>query len=82
MLIEECSEVIKAVCKIWRNEPLAKNEFIKELVDLQLMVDQAKFILELNHLEKQYDTEMTLKLERLKELLTVEKLSKALEDKK
>lgn len=69
MLIEECAEVIQAISKLWRKDPLAVNRLIKELVDLQLMLDQIKYILQSKGLEKQYDIEMKMKLERLKMLL-------------
>lgn len=69
MLVEECAEVIQAVNKVMRNQPLAINHLIGEVADLDLMLNQIKFWIRENDLEAQYDTERQIKIERLLRLL-------------
>jgi hypothetical protein len=70
MLVEECSETIQAVSKVIRNKPLAINSLVSELVDLELMVQQAKYIMFSQYgREKHFETTMAHKLERLEGLL-------------
>jgi hypothetical protein len=45
MLVEECSEVIQAISKVWRGKPLALNHLLGELIDVELMVKQGLYIL-------------------------------------
>ena len=70
MLIEECAELIKTVCKLDRasKDPHeAALEFVDELVDVSVMVDQ--FILEVG--QERFDRARDLKMKRLKEKLFV-----------
>jgi NTP pyrophosphatase (non-canonical NTP hydrolase) len=51
ILIEECSEVQKAVTKILRSEKLDKehvNELFTEIVDLEIMLDKMKVYFDMN----------------------------------
>ena len=50
MMIEEMSELTKAICKLWRTDPgsldelHAKGSIIEEAADVQIMLDQIKII--------------------------------------
>ena len=50
MMIEEMSELTKAICKLWRTAPgsldelHAKGSIIEEAADVQIMLDQIKII--------------------------------------
>ena len=50
MMIEEMSELTKAICKFWRTEPGSFNrkivvtEIAEEMADVQIVLDQMKII--------------------------------------
>lgn len=50
MMIEEMSELTKAICKLWRTAPgsldeiQAKDAIIEEAADVQIMLDQIRII--------------------------------------
>lgn len=45
MVVEECAELIKAINK-WRRGKLTGVEVIREMVDVQLMIDQMRYFSE------------------------------------
>ncbi len=64
--IEECSELIKALLKMRRNEdisrvPVLKKDIIEEIADVNIMIEQLKIIYDC---EKEVDDEITRKLIR------------------
>ena len=66
MLVEECSELIKAVMKLRRKrngESLI--EFLEELIDVEIMINQMKIFYDKDLLQ----TIKTQKLEKLQKLL-------------
>jgi hypothetical protein len=65
MLIEECSELIKVICKDKRGK-VTSDEIISELVDVQIMINQMRIIL---NDESKWDRWFEFKLERLKQTI-------------
>lgn len=70
MMIEECSELIKALCKIKRaHDPSDTgaliNDICEELADVQIMSGQMRYIFGADQIDGWYDA----KLERLGRLL-------------
>jgi len=66
MLVEECSELIKAIMKLRRKrngESLI--EFLEELIDVEIMINQMKIFYDKDLLQ----TIKTKKLEKLQKLL-------------
>ena len=66
MLVEECSELIKAIMKLRRkrnSESLI--EFLEELIDVEIMINQMKIFYDKGLLQ----TIKTQKLEKLQKLL-------------
>lgn len=64
MAIEECSELIQALTKVWRGKH-SKNNIEEEIADVEIMIGQLKIIFDA---DKVADWRMT-KLERLHKLL-------------
>lgn len=82
MLIEECSETIQSVSKLFRTHNEievhnAQNNFIAEIVDLWLMCEQAKYIIT-NKWNKHavFTTHLDFKVQRLEGLLKSEQVIK------
>jgi GH35 family endo-1,4-beta-xylanase len=63
MVIEECAELISALCKEFRGR-IDDNDVVEEAVDVQLMVNQLRFML---NREEEWAKQMKLKLDRLEE---------------
>jgi len=61
MVIEECAELISALCKQFRNRE-SDSKVLEEAVDVQLMLNQLKFMLNDN---KTWNEQMKYKLDRL-----------------
>lgn len=68
MVVEECSELIKAVCKFKRHKSTANgDEILKECADVVIMVKQALIII--NSTDTDLKKEVNYKINRLKERL-------------
>jgi len=71
MVVEECSELILAIQKSKRGQGI--KEIVDELVDVQVMVDQMKIILEqdnrINDFEHVWNTTWKYKIDRLEKRL-------------
>jgi len=71
MGIEECAELIQALCKYERNQHLdAALNIVEEMVDVELMLEQLKLMFP--EYESNADRIRGYKLQRLSELLGVE----------
>lgn len=73
ILIEECSELIKAACKLKRtdiNYNKAFDNFIEELADVELMIAQMK---EIYHIYRDVNDVFNSKLDRMIEKIEVER---------
>lgn len=71
MVIEECSELIKAICKSHRIGLIEVQEnIVEELVDVEIMIEQLKLILGeyLHSYGNMYKNIREQKLDRLREL--------------
>jgi len=67
MAIEECSELVKAVCKFWRNPSVTNGEnLVEEIVDVKIIVEQLEVVI---CCEKEAGRIRRKKLRRLKKLL-------------
>lgn len=71
MCVEECSELIHAICKYKRNENLAQHaelvrSIAEEIADVEIMTEQLKLIMGITN---QVDIEKSFKLARLEERL-------------
>ncbi|MCK4384707.1 MAG: hypothetical protein KAW52_00445 [candidate division Zixibacteria bacterium] len=65
--IEECSELIKAICKAWRNPSGATaDSLVEEIVDVKIMAEQLEIVF---NCEKAAGRIRRKKLRRLKKLL-------------
>jgi len=68
MVIEECSELIKAICKYERNPfTLTALDVVEEMVDVELCLEQLKIMFP--EYENNAQSIRTFKLERLAKLL-------------
>lgn len=65
MMIEESSELIHAIIKTRRGQDEYKTHLIEELVDVQIMINQMKIIVNNNSM---WDLMMKYKLNRLKKI--------------
>lgn len=65
MVIEECSELIKALCKIFRAES-TDDDLIEEMVDVQITLNQLRFIA---NNESRWKYWWDYKLSRLEDML-------------
>lgn len=63
MVIEECSELINAICKLYRNR-VTTTDVIEEGVDVQLMINQLKVMLKD---DETWNAKMKEKVARLEE---------------
>ena len=61
MVIEECAELISAICKQFRNR-IDDSKVLEEAVDVQLMINQLRFVLNDND---KWNEQMKYKLDRL-----------------
>lgn len=67
-LVEECAETIVAMNHLKRGKPDAEDELLGELADLEIMIEQMKFIFGEERIEtKKYD-----KLKRLQKIVEEE----------
>lgn len=71
MVMEECAELIKEVSKEIRGKGNRKN-IIEEIADVQLMIEQLKFML--NITDEEITDATGEKIERLETLLGIEEL--------
>ena len=73
MAIEECSELIKALCKFWRNpvDPAGQNalNLIEEIADVQIMAETLEVVFDCSYRIRKIRRK---KLRRLKKLLKPE----------
>ena len=69
MAIEECSELIQALCKFKRYEDVdeVRDNIVEEITDVEIMIAQMKIIF-----DGDYESEKRHKLERLNRLICVE----------
>jgi len=67
MVIEECAELIKAISKWFRGQA-SDDDLIQEMVDVQLMINQLRVII---NDESKWDRWWAYKVERLKERLSM-----------
>jgi len=65
MVIEECSELIKALCK-YRRGKCTIDDLINEMVDVQITLNQLRFIV---NDESKWQRWWDYKLSRLKDML-------------
>lgn len=65
MVIEECAELINALCKYFRGR-VTDDELISEMVDVQLMLNQLRFMVDD---ESKWQRTFAYKLSRLEERL-------------
>ena len=65
MLLEEMSELTKAMCKYWRGKRNLE-EIAEEMADVQIMLDQMTLLFQNHGLQQQYRLE---KIERLRQRL-------------
>lgn len=65
MVIEECSELIKAICKWYRGQA-TDDDLISEMVDVQLMLNQLRVMV---NDESKWDRWWAYKMDRLKDML-------------
>ena len=65
MVVEECAELIDAVCK-WRRRRIESSKVLEEGVDVELMIEQLKHMLDAPNLWEQVREQ---KLKRLSERL-------------
>ena len=72
MAIEECSELIQAICKLDRavetNKDFASSKIIEEIADVEIMLDQLKIMLACS---ERCDEVYKHKLERLRKRLGI-----------
>jgi len=67
LAIEECSELIQALCKVWRwPSKVAPEDLVEEIVDVKIMVEQLEVVF---YCEKVAGRIRRKKLRRLKKLL-------------
>lgn len=66
MIIEECAELIDAIQK-YRRKRVPINNVIDELCDVQLMINEAKYIFGID--EEYWDSNMRSKIFRLEQRL-------------
>ena len=65
MVIEECAELISSICKCFRGR-VSNDDVMGEAVDVQLMINQLRTILDN---EDAWNKKMKFKLDRLEERL-------------
>jgi len=65
MLIEECAELISSLCKQFRGR-VDSSKVIEEAVDVQLMINQLKYMLNDND---EWNKQMRYKLDRLESII-------------
>jgi len=69
MVIEECSELIKAICKYWRNEPNAR--IVEEAIDVEIMMNQIRVMYNIS--KEAWERLRIQKLNRLAKLIKLHK---------
>ena len=67
MAIEECSELIKAICK-YKRDPINLDNIIEEIAEVEIMTEQIKLIM---NLEEYVKVKRLHKLKRLGETLGI-----------
>ncbi len=72
MLMEECAELIQATSKVIRQRKSKTScwrNFIEEIADVEIMIDQVKVMVDYENIQKRVDTEKHDKMLKLKELV-------------
>lgn len=72
--VEECSELIKAIIKLKRNATIKNlNDLCEEIADVEIIIEQLRYIASCLHKENLIDTIKEEKLIRLKNLIVSHK---------
>ena len=71
MVIEEMSELTKEICKLKRDK-MDRNHIIEEIVDVEIMLEQLKYMLHIEDYELENQKEV--KINRLADKLGIERM--------
>lgn len=72
-LAEECGEAVQAALKYdYRANEITKQALITEIADLEIMVQQIKFVVGYEKVDKEIDFKLNRQLERIKNARKIE----------
>ena len=72
-LVEECGEAVQAALKYdYKANEITKQALITEIADLEIMVQQIKFVVGYEKVNKEIDFKLNRQLERIKNARKIE----------